>query len=179
MSDILVANRYARSLFKVANNDDAKLDNFLEVLNSIKDLFDDPSIKRVLVSPVMPKDLKLQILEYICTKAQAHTDIVNFVKVTVDSGRVEVLNLVLDAFASLLNERNGVTDATVYTVKALQEKELQDVAAKLEKLLGKKVRLDSEIDPGLLGGLVVKVGHNVLDLSLRNRLNRVAKTAII
>ena len=61
MSDILVAKRYAKALFKVCGSDDGVLDEAQKVLDSLSQLFTDASIGKVLTSPSMPKDIKLQI----------------------------------------------------------------------------------------------------------------------
>ena len=179
MSDILVAKRYAKALFKVCGSDDGVLDEAQKVLDSLSQLFTDASIGKVLTSPSMPKDLKLQILEHVAGKVGSHKDITNFLKVSVDAGRIEIFAQLNGVFRDLLNDRRGVVDATVSSVVALSQEELQSTKENLEKLTGKKVRLKAHLDPELLGGILVRIGHKVIDLSLKSRLNRVARSAIV
>jgi ATP synthase F1 delta subunit len=81
-------------------------------------------------------------------------------------------------FEELLLERNNTVKATVTSVVALTEADLASVSAKIEEIVGKKVLVEQVVDTSILGGLVVRVGNNILDLSLRNKLDTMTKTAI-
>lgn len=179
MSDILVAKRYARALFKVCGENESTLNEAQKALDSVSELFSDDSIGSVLISPNMPKDLKLQILLHVVAQITSSAVIENFVRVAIDAGRVEVFAGLNQVFEQLLNDSRGIVNATVSSVVALTEEEKTEIKSNLESLIGKKVRLTADLDPELLGGLVVKIGNRIIDLSLKSRLNRVARSAIV
>ena len=81
-------------------------------------------------------------------------------------------------FEELLLERNNTVKATVTSVVTLNEADLASVRVKIEEIVGKKVLVEQVVDTSILGGLVVRVGNNILDLSLRNKLDTMTKTAI-
>ena len=96
----------------------------------------------------------------------------------IDNGRISVLPEIASQFRALKNAKSGSSDATVYSAFALEGAALADLAATLEKRFGRKLNLTVELEPALIGGVRVVVGDEVLDTSVKARLEQM-KVALI
>lgn len=175
MASIAVARRYARALFRVSSADVSKQEGYLEILTSIAELFRNDSIRKILVSPVMPKDLKINVLEYAAGNSDTDPLFKNFVKTVVEAGRVGVFADLAQLFRDLLNEKQGIAEAVVSSVVPLTDSDKTALSERLKKITEKEVKLKYQIDKDLLGGIFVQMGNKVIDLSLRSRLQKMTQ----
>ena len=102
----------------------------------------------------------------------------NFLRTVIDNGRLGALPEIAAQFRVLKNAQSGSSDATVYSAFALDGAALADLSATLEKRFGKKLNLQVELEPALIGGVRVVVGDEVLDTSVKARLEQM-KVALI
>lgn len=183
MSGSLVAKRYATALLGLVDTDPTagteSADHALIVLDALSELYQDASIGKVLSSPNMPKDLKLQILEHVASKTSASETLLRFIKVVVEAGRVRIFASINGVFQELLDQSRNIVDARMISVVPIDASIQQKTVAQLEKLLGKSVRLTTYEDKSILGGFILKINNKVIDLSLKSRLNKMAKAAIV
>ena len=96
----------------------------------------------------------------------------NFLRTVIDNGRISVLPEIASQFRALKNASSGSSDATVYSAFELDDVALVDLAASLEKRFGRKLNLKVELEPELIGGVRVVVGDEVLDTSVKARLEQ-------
>ena len=96
----------------------------------------------------------------------------NFLRTVIDNGRLNVLPEICEQFRALKNARSGSSDAVVYSAFPVEGAALADVASTLEKRFGRKLNLTVELQPALIGGIRVVVGDEVLDTSVRARLDQ-------
>ena len=103
----------------------------------------------------------------------------NFLRMLVENGRLNVLPEIADQFRALKNARSGSSDAVVHSAFPIDGAGLADLAATLEKRFGRKLNLSVALEPALIGGVRVVVGDEVLDTSVKARLEqmKVALTA--
>jgi F-type H+-transporting ATPase subunit delta len=103
----------------------------------------------------------------------------NLLRTVIDNGRLSVLPEIAAQFRTLANARSGVSDAIVHSAFAIDAAALTDLVASLEKRFGRKLNASVQIDPELIGGVRVVVGDEVLDTSIKARLEqmRAALTA--
>jgi len=87
-------------------------------------------------------------------------------------GRIEELPRLAAEFRRLDDQRQGITRATATSATSLTPDEVTELTERLEKTAGGRVALDTEVDPSLLGGLVVRIGDRLIDGSVRGRLER-------
>ncbi len=102
----------------------------------------------------------------------------NFLRVVIGNGRVAVLPEIASQFRTLKNARNGLADATVFSAFPLEDAAQQELAVTLEKRFGRKLNLTVRLDRALIGGIRVVVGDEVLDTSVKARLEQM-KAALI
>lgn len=98
--------------------------------------------------------------------------VANFLRVVLDNGRLAALPEVATQFQTLLNARNGVSEATVYSAFEIEPAQLAEIQGALERRFGRKLAVSVRIDPELIGGVRVVVGDEVLDTSVRAQLER-------
>jgi F-type H+-transporting ATPase subunit delta len=102
----------------------------------------------------------------------------NLVRLLLRRGRIEDLPRVAAEYRRLDDRRQGITHATATSASELTQDEIRELTARLEQSTGGRIALDVEVDPSLLGGLVVRVGDRLIDGSVRGRLERLRNQLI-
>jgi len=100
----------------------------------------------------------------------------NLIKVLAENGRLQALPDILVLFNEFKAEYDKEIDVDVTSAVELNEKQRTDISASLEKRLGRKVKLNCNVDAALVAGVVIKAGDTVIDGSIRSKLNRLADT---
>jgi F-type H+-transporting ATPase subunit delta len=173
----LVAQRYARAFF---NSMDGSLDvakKYRDVLLKIGELFTVADFRKVLLSPVVPKDLKLKVILHVVEQEGSDQKLENFIRSVVDAQRVSTIPDIVASLSEIINVHEGVVDATITSVVALSPEELNHLSQILCRTTKKKVSVKQVIDPEILGGLIVQIGNSVIDLSLKSRMDALVRNA--
>jgi len=167
-----LAGRYAHALLELAENKN-KLDTVAADLRDFRRLVDESAeLAQFLRSPLVGRDEQMAALSAILDKAGADPVTVNFAMVAARNGRIFALPEMADAYLNELARRRGEVTARVTTARALSERQHQQLEQALRQGVGGKVNLQAEVDPALIGGIVVRVGSRMIDNSLRSKLNR-------
>lgn len=166
-----MSKSYADALFSLAmdgHNEAETLDALREVESALKSM---PQATDLLASPAVPKDERLAVVD----KAFGHLSepAKGFLHVLVGKGHIRLLPDCVKAFAQLYDSAKKLSTAYVTSAVALTDQEKDDLKDKLEKRLGRIIRLECSIDPSLLGGLTVQVDGKVIDGSLKHRLHEI------
>ena len=172
-----IARPYAEALFKTGVNDLAGTATWLDALAAIA------SNAQLQAYAGNPGVTSAQTFDVIAGVAQSQKmnlpeQARNFLRAVIDNGRISVLPEIASQFHVLKNAQSGSSDATVYSAFALDDAALADLAATLEKRFHKKLNLKVELQPELIGGVRVVVGDEVLDTSIKARLEQM-KVALI
>jgi len=103
----------------------------------------------------------------------------NLLRTMIDNGRLSAMPEVAAQYRALVNERSGISDAVIYSAFPIDQGQLSDVIASLESRFGRRLSATVQIDPDLIGGVRVVVGDEVLDTSVKARLEqmKIALTA--
>ena len=165
-----IARPYARALFDLA--DEAKAIASVEAdLDGIADLIEkNDALGDMLASPVISSDRKIGVVDAIVKKAKMNELVSNFLQTVARNGRLFVLPAMIDAFKDLAAKQRNEIKGEVISATPLSKKQLSDLAKTLKSKMGKTVNLDVNVDPSLIGGLVVKVGSQMIDSSLKTKL---------
>ncbi len=102
----------------------------------------------------------------------------NLLRAVIDNGRLSVLPEIAAQFRALVNSRSGVSDAVIYSAFAIQPATLADLVGSLEKRFARKLNAAVQIDADLIGGVRVVVGDEVLDTSVKARLEQM-RTSLV
>ena len=165
-----IARPYASALFDIAHSSNSipQVEAGLSVLASLAT--DSQDFSRFLRSPVINADQKATAIKAILTKAKADTTVTNFVNVVARNGRLFALPAIIKAFRERAAEARGEVTADVTSAAPLSAAQASALSDTLKAKIGKSVTLNQHVDPSLIGGLVVKVGSQMIDSSLKTKL---------
>jgi F-type H+-transporting ATPase subunit delta len=170
-----VAERYAGALFELAkaNNEvekvESTLDRFLETLHK------SPDLQRFVRSPIFSGAGQLHGLASILKAAGIEGLVRDFLLVLARNRRLFAVEGVIKSFKALSAKERGEVEAEIISAVALTDAQSQDLKDTLRQKLGKSPKLTVTVDPKLLGGLIVKVGSQMIDTSLRTKLKNLEK----
>ena len=169
-----MAGRYATALFELARDNKAvdavkkDLDQFDALANGSADL------NRLVRSPVFGADEQLKALSAILTKAGITGLAANFLRVITTNRRLFAVRDMIRAYRALVARHKGEVTAQVTVAEKLNDKNLDALKSALKSVTGgKDIDLEVEVDPAIIGGLIVKVGSRMVDSSLRTKLNSI------
>jgi len=167
-----IAGRYAAALFELADEENAleTVERDLEALRASIDA--SPELQRVLRSPVVAREELSAAMAAILDKQGAAQLTKNVVGLMGENRRLFALRGLITAFMAKLAERRGEMTAEVASAVPLDGEQERRLRAEIEAALGKAVKLETRVEPALLGGLLVKVGSRMIDSTLRTKLNR-------
>lgn len=135
-------------------------------------------LHEVFANPSIAHAQKEGLLEKLIEKSRPAKTTANFLRVLLRNSRLTELSEINKRFAIELEERSGILSAEIISARALPESERSELQANLEKLTGKKVDLNFNIDEGIIGGLVTRIGSTVYDGSVRTRLENLKEQLI-
>ena len=167
-----LAGRYAAAIFELADADkalDAVADD-LSVLGRMIASSDD--LQRLVRSPVISRDEQEKAMLAIAEKASMNSLTRNFLGVIAQNRRLFVLSDIIGAYHAILASHRGEATAEVVSAKELTDGQMTALSDALKQAIGTKVTVDAKVDPGLLGGLIVKVGSRMVDSSIRTKLQQ-------
>jgi len=166
------ALRFAEAAFAVAR-DTNELDVWLAALEQASVVFENHAAAIFLSSPVEPAEKKQAVLAELLPGIPP--TVTNFFAILAHRDRLDLIPQIVTAFRRLLNEHRNVVVADVTTAVPIDERQKALIASRLGRRLGKTVTLETHVDPSILGGVVAQVGDDVIDGSVRGRLERLRR----
>jgi F-type H+-transporting ATPase subunit delta len=168
-----LAEVYARALFEAARDNDV-LDRVHDELGEFADaLEEERNLQVFLFSPYFSSEEKKDGVKRIVSDADER--LVNFLELLAERHRMPALFRIRRTFDAMWAEENKLLPVTVTSAVDLDESLVKDIGKRIEEQTGRQVELSSKVDPGVLGGLQVRVGNMVLDATVRNRLEQLRK----
>ena len=166
-----IANRYAKALVDVSFKLNQHEQVAQEVLQFEELLAHQKELVLFYTNPAIAVAKKKAATKEILEKLAFGPTTSNFLLILIDNHRMGGLAEIRKAFQQELNDRLGVTQAEVTTAAELDAETHQKLEVKLATLTGKKVALKFAKDPGLIGGVVTRIGDTIYDGSIRQQLN--------
>jgi F-type H+-transporting ATPase subunit delta len=163
-----IARPYAEALFKATKSDLAGTAVWLDAVAAVAA---NPQLQQFASNP---QSSAAQVFDLLSSVAKVSLPVQgkNFLETVIDNGRVNALPEVAAQFRTLKNAQSGTADATVYSAFPIDSAALADVSKLLEKRFGRKLNLQVALQPELIGGIRVVVGDEVLDTSVKARLDQ-------
>lgn len=170
-----LAGRYATALFELAR-DQRQLEAVGTSLASLKQaLADSEDLRELTTSPLTRRDDALKSVAAIAGAMKLDPATTNFLGVLAQNRRLGQLGAIIRNFNLLAALHRGETTAEVTSAHPLDDGQVTALKANLKSRLGRDVAVDLSIDPTILGGLVVKIGSQRIDGSIRTKLNNLAQ----
>jgi F-type H+-transporting ATPase subunit delta len=167
-----LAGRYAAALFDLADTG-KELDSVAGDLSRLNGMIDESGdLRRLLQSPVISRDDQGKAIGSIGEKAEFSQLTRNFLGLVSQNRRLFALQGMIRAYHAILSARRGEITAEVTSATPLSERHMAELNEVLRQSVGSKVAIQSSVDPGLLGGLIVKIGSRMIDSSLKTKLQK-------
>jgi len=165
----VASRRYAKALLDVLYP--AKAEMGLDQLKGFSAMLAQQSDARLVFdNPTVSAEHRKDLLNKIGDALKLETPIRNFLGILIDRNRLDLLNEIISTYSAALDDRQGIAEAHVTSALELNSAQQAEVAAKLQAVTGKKIRMQVSIDPALIGGLVAQVGSTIYDGSIRQQL---------
>jgi F-type H+-transporting ATPase subunit delta len=168
-----IATVYARSLFDVAQERDA-IDAVREQIGGFADaLQDNRDLQVFFFSPYFSTEEKKQGLEKAVTGADDAVD--NFLQLLIEKHRMPAIFRIRREIDRLWEDANRLLPVTITSAIELDKSTIDGIGKAIGEQTGRTVQLTADVDPDVLGGIVLRVGNSILDASIRNRLEQLRR----
>jgi F-type H+-transporting ATPase subunit delta len=165
---------YARALFEAAR-DEGRLEPVREQLEQIVTAASEvPEMRELLRNPQLDPRTRAAALEDVLSGGDELLR--NFLLLLADKGRIAALEEIAQEFERLVSEEEGVLTAELTTAVELSDDDERRLLEQIEEASGRKVEATRQVDPALIGGIVLQVGSHRLDASVRGRLERLRRS---
>lgn len=172
LASSVICTRYAGALVDLAEKEKVvdKVQKDLESLGAVIAASGD--LSDVILSPLVSSAQQGAIVLELADKIKAQKLTKNFLGVLTQNRRVGALLGVAKAYDKIVAERSGLVDVCVQTAEALGEEQSKAVKEKIEKAIKASVRMEEEVSPDIMGGMVVTIGSYMIDDSVRRKIER-------
>ena len=176
MKNLMIARRYARALLIIGKEDGNaetyrdELDGFAGLMSQHKDL------EQAICNPLYAISGRKKVLEAVIEKVGVSKIMASFLLLLFDKGRFGFLQAINDFYQKLADELKGVLRASLVSATELSSETVEKIRTTLSTRTGKDIILEVDQDPGLIGGIVSRIGDLVLDGSIRTQLFNMRKS---
>lgn len=178
MSNTTIANRYARALADVIIGRGETDEVVTELSDFASMMSQHDQLKAVFASPVIQLDRKRAVLGELLTRLELRPTSSNFLQLLLSYSRLHDLDLMLRALSREIDARTNNVFAEVTTARSITEQEQSILKKQLKEATGKEVRLQFRTDPGIIGGVVTRIGSLVYDGSIKTQLAQMKQRLI-
>lgn len=174
-SETIVAKRYAKALFDIAQNK-GQVDLIEEELKQVVSILDqNQDLKKFLQHPNIEFSAKMDLLTKML-KDKLSADVFNTISLMIQRKRGTLFPALLNFYTKIVNDSLDRENALVITSYPLNEQEYAQIKSFFSKMTGKDIRVEQQVDPSLLGGIKVRIGDRLFDGSLLGKLDRLKKS---
>lgn len=173
MAELAVDLTYAGALQSAAqelNKETTILEEGEQIVNILKE---EPDLKKFIGYPGISADEKKSVIAGIFEN-QICTELLNFLYVLIDKRRAERFENIMKVYKKMLEEEEGVSYGTVYSVEGLEAEQISKIEEETSNLLKTKVRLTNEMDPGIMAGVKVLIDGKIIDASYRKMFDEMS-----
>jgi len=170
VAEAVVAKRYAEALIKLAKDDVERQrfeDDIAFILSTLKQ---DIRFSKVLNHPRIKKSDKLELIDKVWKPGICRT-VYNFMRLLIEKRRIYELDFILKKYRIQMNIIKGIYVVRVHTAMPLEQAESEALRVKLEKMTGHKLEIKNRVHPEIIGGMMVRIGDDVIDWRYSRMLN--------
>jgi F-type H+-transporting ATPase subunit delta len=173
----IIAERYAKALFELAKTGpiqeewEKQLRQLATLLKTQNELY------KMLLHPAIEVSKKQDALSRITAQLHAAEPVKRILNLLIQRNRLQVFSAMMEAFSRLVDRAQGREPILIQTAQALSDNEGKKLRERLERVLGKRIELERETNPDLIGGIVFQLGSLRYDGSIRGQLSRL-RTAV-
>jgi len=171
----LVAQRYAKALLELSESENISKEEVLKELSDVSDsVKGSDDLNRVMTSPVISSNEKKNVLVKLFEQS-TNKVILNFLRLLVDKNRFSMLESVTKEYRNEINRLNNLLSISVTSAIELDDNEKSGIKNKLSGILNKNIELEWAVNPEIIAGLIFEAGDNIVDNSLRHKLQDLSR----
>jgi F-type H+-transporting ATPase subunit delta len=176
VKNLIIAKRYAKALFNLAQEEGRideygqELSEFIQLLSQLPDLAD------AIENPLYPGGAKRTVFESVADQLGMTPILKSFLTLLIEKDRMKHLGDIRDYYYRLIDEHANVARAQLKAAAPLDEGTINNISQALEGIIGKKIIVEFEQDPELIGGVTARIGDWVLDGSVRTQLYNIRES---
>jgi F-type H+-transporting ATPase subunit delta len=173
------AARYAKALLDVSlaeGLDTAAIETDLAAVVDAMNRY--PDLRRAFTSNGIPQTVRLNVVRAFTTESRIHGPLAKLLMMLAERGRLDLLPQLLEVYRERLRAHQNIVRATVTAAAPLSDDTLQRLAASLGELTGKRVQIEANVDPTIIGGVVTRIGSTVYDGSIRTKLQKMREQLV-
>jgi F-type H+-transporting ATPase subunit delta len=174
MSEVTVALRYAKALIDLAQEQNAVEEVKNDMVLFYKTVKGSSELNTVLANPIISQGKKISILAEIFAARMSKVSIA-LLNIMVNKGRADILFDTAHEFIALYDVKNNITYAKVVSAAPLSEANKKEILDSVQQSVGGTVKLNTQVDPSLIGGFVLTVGDRRVDTSVASSLRKMKK----
>lgn len=170
MKNLAIARRYAKALLLIGK-EDGKTETYRDELAGFSELIENnKALEQAINNPLYNAAGREKVLKSILEKLALSATMQSFLILLFEKGRFIYLSSISDFYKKLADELKGIGRASLVSASALSSETVEKIRNTLSKRTGKEIILDVKEDPGLIGGIVTRIGDLVLDGSIKTQL---------
>ncbi len=170
MKNLAIARRYAKALLLIGK-EDGQTEQYRQELDGVANLLEQQKeLADTIANPLYNAEERKKVFQGVIEKLNLSKVVSSFLMLLFEKGRVAFIISINDFFQKLADELKGVATASLVSATELSEETVEKIRAALSKKTGKQIVLEVEQDPGLIGGIVTRIGDLVLDGSIKTQL---------
>jgi F-type H+-transporting ATPase subunit delta len=172
------ATRYAKALLQVAieESDPATVEQ--DLASVARAMAANAELRRALTSPGIPQQIRVNVVNALTSKMGAQPPVAKLLKMLADRGRLDLVPMMNEVYRERLLAHRNIVRATVTSAAPLTAEKTERLEASLSGMTGKKVQLDTAVDPSIIGGIVTQIGSTVYDGSIRTQLQKMKQQLV-
>lgn len=173
------AKNYANALIEVVRDKKSTFDEISKDFENVREILNmSPELREILNNPTISLQAQTDIAIDVF-KNEVSSTMLDFIKIVIDKKRFKEFSQIYRAYLEKLNEISNIQPVKVTSAIELSEDKKLQVIKKLEEKLNKTVKPEWELDDDIIAGLVIRIGDNVIDMSLKNKLAKMKKDLIL
>lgn len=166
-----IAQRYARAVFGLGEGRAERTAELLREFDAlVEEIVESPELSRCLLTPLFPREERRGVIGELCDRLELSPETRATAVILVNENRMPLLPAIRDELRRLVDRAAGRLEARVTSARPLDSEQQEAIRQALSRRLDAEVSLELEVDSGLIGGAVARVGDLLLDGSVRTRL---------
>lgn len=171
MKNSVLAKRYARAFLEAADSLETAVKAVEELRSFVRQIKECDDLRHLLDNPTFNRE-RIEVVIKVIDKMQISKFSKSVLLLVLDNDRMGALEDITETLSRVIEEKDGAFRASITSAIPLTEAQKTQLKSKLENISGRKLMLETEVDPGILGGVVARLGSLVYDGSVRAQLRR-------
>ena len=169
----IIIQNYAIALFQVASEHNLLEQTQTQLISFEKEILHNPTFNNFISLPSLTNEQKSESIKTILDQSQLENLTKNFLCSLISNNRLSLLSSILDVFEKIRCDHLNICEATVVSANIITETEKTGIVQLLENKFKKEVKLNTQCDKSILGGIVVKLNDRVIDASLHTSIRKI------